>query len=78
MPYLYSMLIAKAIGILMYCCSSNTELPRFDSVLVFMAFVSTVAWLDLLGNECVAVLESIGKCMMFIHFLLWQHMLLLN
>jgi len=55
------MIVGIVIGILMFFTSDNsTNLPKWNSVLVFMAFVSTVAWLDLLGNECVAVLESIG------------------
>ena len=59
--YLISMIVGIVIGILMFFTSDNsTNLPKWNSVLVFMAFVSTVAWLDLLGNECVAVLESIG------------------
>jgi hypothetical protein len=58
--YLYNLIAAFVIGIIMYFTSNNDSLPRWNGILVFMAFVATVAWLDLLGNECVAVLESIG------------------
>ena len=54
------MIGAGIAGIVMFLTSNNHQLPRWNGVLVFLAFVATVAWLDLLGNECVAVLESIG------------------
>ena len=54
------MIGANIIGLIFFFTSSNEKLPRWNALLVAMAFVSTVAWLDLLGNECVAVLESLG------------------
>lgn len=58
--YGYNMLGAFVVGVVLFLTSTNDALPRWNGFLVFMAFVATVAWLDLLGNECVAVLESIG------------------
>jgi sodium/potassium/calcium exchanger 6 len=58
--YLYNMIGAFVVGVVLYLTSTNDALPRWNGFLVFMAFVATVAWLDLLGNECVAVLESVG------------------
>jgi len=54
------MIGAAIIGLIFIFTSNNEKLPRWNALLVAMAFVSTVAWLDLLGNECVAVLESLG------------------
>ena len=54
------MIGAAVLGMTLLFTSNNDRLPRWNALLVAMAFVSTVAWLDLLGNECVAVLESIG------------------
>ena len=48
------------VGTAMFQFSNDDRLPSFNWALVAIAFVSTIAWLDLLGNECVAVLESIG------------------
>ena len=54
------MLVSFLAGSIMYQCSNDHEVPSWNWILVTLAFVATVAWLDLLGNECVAVLESIG------------------
>ena len=59
--YLIAMVGAALTGFIMFFTSNNgRDLPKWNGLLVAMAFISTVAWLDLLGNECVAVLESIG------------------
>ena len=58
--YAIAMLLSFIVGTAMYQLSNDEALPRWNPILVVLAFVSTVAWLDLLGNECVAVLESIG------------------
>ena len=54
------MILSYFVGTAMFQLSKDDELPKWSWVLVALAFLSTVAWLDLLGNECVAVLESIG------------------
>ena len=58
--YGIAMLLSFCVGATMFQLSNDDTLPKWNPILVALAFVSTVAWLDLLGNECVAVLESIG------------------
>ena len=50
------------IGVLVYCRTSDDTIPSQNvrDVLVGVAFCSTVAWLDLLASETVAVLETVG------------------
>jgi sodium/potassium/calcium exchanger 6 len=55
-----AMILSFFVGATFFQLSNDEELPKWNWILVVMAFVSTTAWLDLLGNECVAVLESIG------------------
>eukprot|EP01065_Artemidia_motanka_P049414 TRINITY_DN8177_c4_g1_i1.p1 TRINITY_DN8177_c4_g1~~TRINITY_DN8177_c4_g1_i1.p1 ORF type:complete len:593 (+),score=103.32 TRINITY_DN8177_c4_g1_i1:248-2026(+) len=52
--------IAAAFGVVVAFCTNNTDLPSWHLLLVLAGFVSTVAWLDLIGNECVAVVEVLG------------------
>jgi len=60
-PVVYIFLIlATCCGILIFFTTNNNDVPSFHWALVVLAFVSTVAWLDMIGNECVAVLEAIG------------------
>lgn len=53
------------LGLITYCRTSDKELPpqSVRDVLVCVAFCSTVAWLDLLASETVAVLETVGAAM---------------
>ena len=59
MVYVF-ILAAALIGVLIFMTSNNNEIPSYHWVLVLLAFISTVAWLDMIGNECVAVLEALG------------------
>ena len=60
-PVVYVFILAAAlIGVLIFMTSNNNEIPSYHWVLVLLAFISTVAWLDMIGNECVAVLEALG------------------
>ncbi len=60
LPYYITVGGAAALGLLFFFSSDNRHLPSWNWALVALAFVATVAWLDMLGNECVAVLESLG------------------
>ena len=61
MSYLCSVIIGLLLGLVIFFTSNNSNsVTKWNSVFVFMAFVATVSWLDILGNECVALLESIG------------------
>ena len=60
-PVVYIFILAAAlIGVLIFMTTNNTEIPSYHWALVLLAFISTVAWLDMIGNECVAVLEALG------------------
>ena len=50
------------ISIMVYCRTSDDTIPSqgIRDLLVGVAFCSTVAWLDLLASETVAVLETVG------------------
>ena len=50
------------ISIVVYCRTSDDTIPsqHIRDLLVGVAFCSTVAWLDLLASETVAVLETVG------------------
>ena len=50
------------ICVLVYCRTSDDTIPSqsIRDLLVGVAFCSTVAWLDLLASETVAVLETVG------------------
>lgn len=54
-------LAAMGVSALLYFMTDNESVPRFHIVLVLLGFVATVAWLDLIGNECVAILEALGN-----------------
>lgn len=43
-----------------YFTSNNHSRPPYHFLLVVLAFVSTVGWLNLLANECVSVAQSLG------------------
>ena len=57
---LVPVLIGLIAGLIIFFCSDNVTLPRWYMLLVALAFVSTVAWLDLIGNEVVALLQVLG------------------
>jgi|EP00945_MAST-04E_sp_MAST-4E-sp1_P005414 sodium/potassium/calcium exchanger 6 len=54
------LLMAAALGLFIYFASDDTTLPKWHMLLVGLAFLSTVAWLDLIGNEIVALLSVLG------------------
>ena len=51
---------AAPFSLLIFFCSNNDQLPRWHMLLVLLGFGATVAWLDLIANECVALLEAVG------------------
>ena len=55
--------VACAAGMVIFCMSKSDVLPKWHMALVLLAFLSCIAWLDLIGNECVAVLEALGTIM---------------
>eukprot|EP01062_Namystynia_karyoxenos_P066072 TRINITY_DN60093_c0_g1_i1.p1 TRINITY_DN60093_c0_g1~~TRINITY_DN60093_c0_g1_i1.p1 ORF type:complete len:609 (+),score=138.12 TRINITY_DN60093_c0_g1_i1:63-1829(+) len=60
-PFVGIPLIAAALlGLVVWVSSNDEALPRWHLFLVVVAFASTIAWLDLIGNECVAVIEVLG------------------
>jgi sodium/potassium/calcium exchanger 6 len=60
-----------ALCVILGCCGSvvlflttnDHQLPRFYPLIVFMAFLSTIMWLDFIANELVAVIEALGRMM---------------
>ena len=48
-------------GYTSYCLTRDDKAPKWYIILVLIGFVATIAWLDLVGNECVAVLEVLGE-----------------
>jgi len=54
------MILSLLCGVVIFFTTNNDRVPDYHWLLVVLAFVSTVAWLDLIGNECVAVLEALG------------------
>ena len=58
--WLALVLMALPVSVLIFVCSNNEELPSWHMWLVLIGFGSTIAWLDLIANECVAILEAIG------------------
>ena len=51
---------ALILGLIIFFSTDNETLPSWYMLLVSLAFVSTVAWLDLIGNEVVALLQVLG------------------
>lgn len=54
------LLIALSCGVFIYCKTDDENTPSFYMFFVFLAFIATIAWLDLIGNEVVALLQSLG------------------
>ena len=46
-------------GMVIFFMSKKDVLPKWHMALVLLAFLSCIAWLDLIGNECVAVRKPI-------------------
>eukprot|EP00941_MAST-03F_sp_MAST-3F-sp1_P001458 g1458.t1 len=53
--------LALIFGIFVYCKTDDENLPNFYLFLMLIAFITTIAWLDMIGNECVALLEFFGS-----------------
>lgn len=53
-------IVALITGVIIFFCTNNEVLPSWYMFLVSIAFLSTVAWLDLIGNEVVALLQVLG------------------
>ena len=53
--------LAAVLAIAMFCATNDSAPPKWYMVFVLIGFVATIAWLDLIGNECVAVLEVLGQ-----------------
>ena len=49
-----------AVSCALYALTSDGAPPRWQPVLVVCGFVMTIVWLDLLANEMIAVIETIG------------------
>jgi len=57
---LYGGILGIPCAIALYFVTSPTEFPRFYWIFAFIAFVSSVAWMNVQANEVVAVLETLG------------------
>ena len=55
-----ALILSFLVSAAMFQLSNNDAPPKWNWILLTLAFISSISWLNLLGNECVAVLESIG------------------
>ena len=53
-------LCATPVSAVIFAATDDENLPRWRMLLVLLGFASTIAWLDLIANECVAILEAAG------------------
>ena len=53
-------LCATPVSAAIFAATDDENLPRWRMLLVLLGFASTIAWLDLIANECVAILEAAG------------------
>mmetsp|Transcript_8183 Transcript_8183/g.19568 ORF Transcript_8183/g.19568 Transcript_8183/m.19568 type:complete len:572 (+) Transcript_8183:38-1753(+) len=60
LSFLVSMVVAAALGVAIWFTSTDGRAPRYSLALLLMANVATIAWLDLFGNEIVALLQVLG------------------
>jgi len=59
----YGLAIGAVCGFLTLISTSNDEKPKFYIVFVIYSFAVTIAWLDMIADECVQVAESLGQIM---------------
>eukprot|EP00929_Paragymnodinium_shiwhaense_P102659 TRINITY_DN65873_c0_g1_i1.p1 TRINITY_DN65873_c0_g1~~TRINITY_DN65873_c0_g1_i1.p1 ORF type:complete len:694 (-),score=139.17 TRINITY_DN65873_c0_g1_i1:58-1869(-) len=52
--------VGFVLAAVMLMASTPHERPKWHSVLLVFAFASTIGWFNMLANECVAVLETMG------------------
>lgn len=55
--FIIPLALAIVASLVIFFLTNNRAPPRWYMVFVLIGFVSTIAWLDMIGNECVAVLE---------------------
>jgi sodium/potassium/calcium exchanger 6 len=55
--------VGAAAGLLCYFCTTDDALPSFYPLIVIIAFLSTVMWLDVIAGELVAVIQGFGLIM---------------
>jgi len=58
--FIIPLALAIVASLVIFFLTNNRAPPRWYMVFVLIGFVSTIAWLDMIGNECVAVLEVLG------------------
>jgi len=52
--------VGTAFSVILFATTNNKEKPPYYNFLVFLSFVSSIAWLNIIANECVAILQTIG------------------
>jgi len=55
-----ALIVGTMVSVTLFFCSNATAQPRYFNVSVLFAFLMSVVWLDLIANEIVAMLETIG------------------
>jgi len=58
--YVWSYLAGAAGTLLVVLGSSSDKLPKWHTLLLALSLLSTIAWFNILANECVAILETFG------------------
>ncbi|KAF2280909.1 sodium/calcium exchanger protein-like protein [Westerdykella ornata] len=59
-PTLYSMLVSLVVLALIVGTTSPTRPPRWRTMLCFMGFAVSIAWISTIANEVVGVLKTLG------------------
>jgi sodium/potassium/calcium exchanger 6 len=60
---LAAFVLSVIISIALWVTSNNDHQPKYFTVSVLYAFVMSIVWLDLIANEIVALLETLGLLM---------------
>eukprot|EP00164_Ancoracysta_twista_P007801 GFYU01011147.1.p1 GENE.GFYU01011147.1~~GFYU01011147.1.p1 ORF type:complete len:592 (+),score=30.65 GFYU01011147.1:38-1813(+) len=58
--WVFLLLASAVVSVAIYLTTNDQTPPKYHLVLTLIGFATTVAWLDMIANECVAVLESLG------------------
>lgn len=59
-PTLYSLLFSLVVLAVLLTTTTPTRPPRWRSILCFMGFAVSIAWISTIANEVVGVLKAIG------------------
>jgi len=59
----FALAIGAICGFLTFISTRNDQKPKFYVVFAIFSFAVTIAWLDMIANECVQVAESLGVIM---------------